>query len=123
MKKLISLMTIFLLAGCTSTGKLGIVTKGSNDPGALLKNPNSYKELGPVAGGACRFFFFSVIPWGDATFSTAVDNALAEAGGDALINVTASNSLYGFFYFLAYTCTSVTGMAIKFDCTLRQGRK
>jgi hypothetical protein len=117
-KKIIVLLAAVLLTGCTSVGTLGIVTKSTGDPGAMLKNAQSYKELGPVHGGACRFFLAGVIPWGDATLSTAVENALLSVGGDALINVSVSNSLYGFipiYNVFSYTCTDVQGIAIKFE--------
>ena len=118
MKKSILLLAALLLTGCTSVGTLGIVTKSTGDPGAILRNAQPYKELGPVQGEACRFFLLAVIPWGNATFSTAVDDALAKVGGDALINVTVSNSLYGFipiYNVFTYTCTDVKGIAIKFQ--------
>lgn len=112
------LLAVILLSGCTSVGTLGIVAKSTGDPGALLKNPQPYKELGAAQGTACRFFLAGVAPWGDATLSTAVENALANVGGDALINVSVSNSLYGFvpiYNVFAYTCTDVKGIAIKFE--------
>lgn len=119
MKKVICLLMVtMLIAGCTSVGTLGLVTKSTADPGALLKNSQAYKELGPVEGEACRYFLLAVVPWGNATFSTAVDQALAKAGGDALLNVTISSSLYGFiplYNIFAYTCTNVQGIAIKFE--------
>jgi hypothetical protein len=106
------------LVGCTSVGTLGVATKSSADPGAVLRTGQSYKELGPAEGEACRYFLLAMVPWGDATFSKAVDNALAKTGGDALINVTVSNSLYGFvplYNIFAYTCTEVKGIAVKLD--------
>jgi hypothetical protein len=54
-------------------------------------------------------FVIAVIPFGDSTFSKAVDDALASRGGDALINVTVSSSLYGFvpiYNVYSFTCTS-----------------
>ncbi|MFO7709159.1 MAG: hypothetical protein R6V84_13385 [Desulfobacterales bacterium] len=63
-----------------------MVTKSTGDPGAMLKNAQSFKEIGPAQGRACRFFLAGVIPWGDAALSTAVENALSSVGGDALIN-------------------------------------
>jgi hypothetical protein len=117
-KKIILLLTAVLLTGgCTSVGTLGIVTKSTGDPGAMLRNAQPYKELGPVQGEACRFFLLGVVPWGNATLSTAVDDALSKVKGDALINVTVSNSLYGFipiYNVFTYTCTEVKGIAIKF---------
>ena len=117
MKKVLLLVALLsLFSGCTSVGNLGMVTRSSADPGALLRNPHSYKELGPVEGESCRFFLLNVLPWGDGTMSTAVDNALSKVGGDALLNVTVSNSLYGFipiYNVLSYTCTEVKGIAVK----------
>ena len=119
MKKLLLLLLVGLfLTGCASVGNLGMVTKNMDNPGALLKNARSYKELGPVEGEACRFFVLAVIPFGDSTFSSAVDEALTKSGGDALLNVTVSSSLYGFipiYNFFSYTCTNVRGIAIKFN--------
>ena len=116
------LMVVLLavaLFGCTSVSTLGVVTKSSGDPGAVLKGGQSYKDLGPAEGEACRYFLLGMVPWGDATFSKAVDNALAKTGGgDALINVTVSNSLYGFvpiYNIFSYTCTEVKGIAIKLE--------
>jgi len=111
-------VVIFLLTGCTSVGNLGIVTKPSADAASLLKSGRAYKELGPAEGEACRHFLLAVIPWGDSSFSTAVNNALAEKGGDALVNVTVSSSLYGFipiYNVYSYTCTTVKGIAVKFQ--------
>ena len=116
MRKIIFLMAALLLSGCTSIGTLGMVTKSTGDPGALLRNAQPYKELGEVRGSSCRFFLLALVPWGDACLSTAVDDALGKVGGDALINVTVSNSLYGFipiYNVLSYTCTDVKGIAIK----------
>ena len=107
-----------VMSGCSSVGNLGIVTKASGDPGALLKNSQSYKELGMVEGKSCRFFLLAIVPWGNGTFSSAVDDALEKVNGDAMINVTATNSLYGFiplYNIFSYTCTGVRGIAIKFD--------
>ncbi len=92
------------------------MTKSTGDPGAMLRNATPYKELGPVQASACRYVLLGLAPWGDATFSAAVDEALAKSGGDALINVTVSNSLYSFvpiYNAFAYTCTDVKGIAVK----------
>jgi hypothetical protein len=107
-----------VLGACTSVGTLGLVTKSAADPAAILKSGRGYKELGPAEGQACRFFVIAVIPFGDSTFSTAVEKALAEKGGDALLNVTTSSSLYGFvpiYNVLSFTCTTVKGIAVKFE--------
>ena len=118
MKKIIiSLVTILFMAGCSSTGNLGIITKSQANPGSLLSSSHPFKEIGPAKGRACRFFLLGVAPWGNSTFSQAIDNAL-ENGGDALINVSVTSSLYGFvpiYNIFCYTCTDVEGIAIKFQ--------
>jgi hypothetical protein len=107
-----------LAAACTSVGSVGIVTKSTADSASILRFGRAYKELGPAEGKACRFFVIAVVPFGDSTFSTAVEKALAEKGGDALLNVTTSSSLYGFipvYNVLSFTCTTVKGIAVKFE--------
>ena len=47
----------------------------------------------------------------------AIDDALGKSGGDALVNVSVTSSLYGFiplYNVFSYTCTTVQGIAIKF---------
>ena len=92
--------------------------KSDPDPGKLLRDPHSYHELGPAEGQACRFFVLAIIPFGDSTFSMALDHALEKSGGNALVNVSTSSSLYGFvpiYNILSFTCTTVQGIAIKID--------
>jgi hypothetical protein len=107
-----------IVAGCSSSGTLGIVTRSSADAGELLKSGRSYQDLGPAEGSACRHFVLAIIPWGNSTFSAAVEDALQQKGGDALINVTVTSSLYGFipiYNVYSYTCTEVKGVAVKFQ--------
>ena len=119
MKKIIvSLAMILLIAGCTSTGNLGMVARSVAEPGSLLTSSQPYKVIGPAKGKACRYFLLGIIPWGDATLKRALDKALAETGGDALINLSVSSSLYGFvpiYNVFCFTCTTVEGIAIKFE--------
>ena len=114
-----SLLVLALIAaGCTSVGHLGIVTKASANNADRLKSGVAFEELGPAEGSACRHFVLAVIPFGDSTFSSAVDDALAQRGGDALLNVTVSSSLYGFvpiYNVYSFTCTSVSGIAVKYQ--------
>ena len=119
MKKItILLMLMGLIAGCTSTRNLGMLSKSTADPGSVITSSRSYKEIGSASAQACRYFLLGIIPWGDSTVTTALDKALAEKGGDALINVSVSSSLYGFvpiYNVFCYTCTTVEGIAIKFE--------
>ncbi|GFE59592.1 TRL-like family protein [Geobacter sp. AOG2] len=113
-----ALATVMLCAGCTSVGSVGMVTKNMGDPGALLRNGQPYTEIGTAEGEACRFFLLNVVPFGNSSFSAAVEEALEDSKGDALLNVTVSSSLYGFipiYNIFSYTCTNVRGTAIKFE--------
>lgn len=107
------------LGGCTTVGSLGIVARSRTDAASLIKNGTPYKEVGFARGEACRYFLFDILPWGDADVQTATDKALASVGGgDALINVTTENSLYGFipiYSIFTYTCAKVQGTAIRFE--------
>ena len=118
MKKTVILsVAIFFIAGCSSTGNIGMVTKSRANPTSLLTSSYSFKEIGLVKGRACRFFLLGVLPWGNSTVTQAIDNALAN-GGDALINVSVTNSLYGFvpiYNIFCYTCSDVEGIAIEFE--------
>lgn len=117
-EKLLLLLVALFLGGCSSAGSLGMVMKSTADPGSLLKNQTSFKEIGPASGEACRFFVLAIIPFGQSDVAAAVDEALTSSGGDALLNVTVSSSLYGFipiYNFFSYTCTNVKGIAVKFD--------
>lgn len=105
------------LTGCMSVGQVGLLTKPSSDPGAVLRNATPFTELGPAKGRACRYFVLAVIPFGDSTMSQAINNALAESGGDAILNATVSSSLYGFipiYNVFSFTCTTVEGVAIRY---------
>lgn len=107
-----------LLGGCVSVGQLGIVTKSSADPASLLRTGRQFKDLGPVEGKSCRHFVLAIIPWGNGNIQDAVDDALKPSGGDALINVTTSSSLYGFipiYNVYSFACTTVRGTAVKFE--------
>lgn len=115
----------FLLAGCSSSGTLGIVTKSTADPVGLLKSGRHYQELGPVEGQSCRHFVLAVVPWGEGDVTHAVDKALEQRGGDAMVNVSVETSLYGFvpiYNVYSFTCTTVKGIAVKFIDRLADGR-
>ena len=115
---ILGLLLLFVLAsGCTSTGTLGIVTKSSANPAALLQSAQGFEELGLTEGRGCRHFILAIIPFGNSSFENAVNKALQRTGGDALINVSTTTSLYGFiplYNVYSFTCTTVKGTAIKF---------
>jgi hypothetical protein len=107
-----------LLAGCSSHGTLGIIANPMVDAGALLKAGKSYKELGYVESQKCRHFILAIIPFGDGDLAHAVYEALAQRGGDAILNADVETSLYGFipiYNVYSFTCTTVKGIAIKFE--------
>jgi len=109
---------LILAAGCSSTGNLGFVSKSVADPGALLTSGKNYKEIGPSKGRACRYIFLGVIPYGDSSASAAVNDALAKSGGDALLNISVTSSLYSLipiYNVVCWTCTDVEGVSIKYE--------
>ncbi|UCH91047.1 MAG: hypothetical protein JSU60_08135 [Nitrospirota bacterium] len=111
------IVLVVFLPGCTSTGTLGIITKSSANPAKLLQSAQDFEELGLTEGEACRHFILAIIPFGNSNLEEAVNKALEKTGGDALINVSATSSLYGFvplYNVYSYTCTTVRGIAIKF---------
>jgi hypothetical protein len=117
--RIVALFALALLtAGCTSTQNLGMMTRQVGSPGAMLSNPTPYTELGSAEGRACRYFVLAVVPFGDSTPTAAMEKALEQSGGDALLNVSATTGLYGFFPIynvFSFTCTTVRGIAIQFD--------
>lgn len=113
-----AVVMVSLLVGCSSSGMLGIVTRSTAENAALLRSGRAFQELGPVEGQACRHFILAVIPWGEGDFANAVDKALAQTEGDALLNVSVQTSLYGFvpiYNIYSFTCTTVRGIAVKFE--------
>jgi len=115
---LMMLVVVMALAGCSTSGNLGMIVKSTANPGALLTNTTSFREIGSTDGEACRFFILSVLPFGSSDVAAAVDDALLKSGGDALLNVSVSSSLYGFipiYNLFSYTCTNVKGIAVKFE--------
>lgn len=114
---LLVFLTMIFLAGCSSTGRMGLITKSSADPSALLTNNQGFEELGASEGQACRYFLLAIIPWGKSDLEEAVSQALEKTKGDALLNVSVESSLYGFipiYNVFSFTCTTVKGTAIKF---------
>jgi hypothetical protein len=115
----VALSILLFLMSCSHSGNLGLVMRPSVDPTALLKTtPRGFQEVGPVEGQSCRHFILAIIPWGEGDFADAVEKALAQRGGDALINVSVETSLYGFvpiYNVYSFTCTTVRGVAIKFQ--------
>lgn len=111
-------LILVILCGCSSTGNLGIVTRSSANPGALLTENRGFKELGQTEGKACRHFVLAIIPFGKSDMEEAVDNALQKIDGDALVNVSVESDLYGFvpiYNIYSFTCTTVRGTAIQFQ--------
>lgn len=114
-------LTLVGMSGCASMGTVGMITKSSSDPLALVKNAHTVKELGLTQGEACRYFLLAAIPFGKSDLQVAVDQALGKTGGDALVNVAVASGLYGFvpiYNIFSYTCTTVKGMAVKFEDVL-----
>ncbi len=102
--------------GCSSTSTHALLTRPIADPAGLIRNQNDIQDLGAVKGRACRYFILAILPLGNSSLGNAMENALAESGGDAIVNASVTSSLYGFipyYNLLAFTCTTVQGVAIK----------
>jgi len=83
-----------------------------------LARTGSFRELGFVEASDCRYLIIGILPLGNADPGHVLDKALASTGADALLNVSTSNSHYGFvpiYNVFSITCTSVKGTAIKFE--------
>jgi hypothetical protein len=109
-------LAVLVASGCSSTGTLGLVSIGGSS--TALKSGQSFKDLGAASGKSCRYFLLGIIPWGDGTPSDATRDALQKSGGDALLNTTVETSLYGLipiYQLFAWTCTTISGTAIKFE--------
>jgi hypothetical protein len=104
--------------GCSSTHNLAMMARGTVSAERLLADAQGFTELGPVEGQACRYFVLAIVPFGDSTPTAAMEKALVDVGGDALLNASVTTSLYGFvpiYNVLSFTCTTVRGSAIRFD--------
>ncbi len=111
------LLVATMLAGCSSTGNLGLMTRPGANPGRHLTGEQRYQEVGPVEGRSCRYFLAAIIPWGDSSPSAAMEKALAGSDADAILNASVTASLYGFvpvYNVFAFACTTVKGTAIRF---------
>jgi len=109
---------LFFLVGCSSTANHGIMTRPMSDSVGLVESAHTITEIGPTSGRVCRFFLLNVIPWGNSTTGAAMEKALSFSGGDALLNVSVTTSLYGFvpiYNVLSYTCTTVSGVAVEIE--------
>lgn len=80
----IVLILAYALFGCSTEGQLGMITKSSVDVSSLLQSGQPYEDRGSVKGRACHYHVL-LIPFGNSNISKAVDRALDEQEGDALI--------------------------------------
>ena len=111
-----------LLAGCTSTGSLGIVSDSETETDLGPHDPHTFHRVGSqISGTACRHFILGILPLGNSDIESAMRKALAshpELKADGLVHVATQSSLYGFFpLYNVYTvtCTTVRGIPIRFD--------
>ncbi len=114
----ILLAAVFVLGGCATHGSVGLITKKASNNAAVITSKRTVTDLGPAKARTCRHFLLGVIHWGCADIECAVDKALKGTGGNALINVAVSNTLYSFipiYNVLGFTCTEVNGTAIKIE--------
>lgn len=114
-----ALLLLTGLFGCSQKGTLGMIAKDSGNVQNLLSRGQAYEEHGLVKGSACHYHLL-LIPFGRSDISAALDDALAESGSDALIGGTTGKWYAGlplplFRSLFDVTCTTVAGIAIKFQ--------
>jgi hypothetical protein len=116
------LVLILGVAGCTSTGSIGLLSSSETEADLGPHDSHKFHRVGSqIEGTACRHFILGLIPWGNSDVETAMKDAFKRNPGlqaDGLVHVTTSTSLYGFFpIYNAYTltCTTVRGIPIRFE--------
>ncbi len=105
-----------LASGCSSTTSHGLLTGPLADPASVIHRAHDYEDLGAVEARACRFVLLSLVPIGGSALGQAMKKALGDTGGDAILNASVTTSLYSFvpiYNVLAFTCTTVQGVAIR----------
>jgi hypothetical protein len=110
---------IVSLAGCTSVGSVGLMVKSGANPLDMAR-AGSFRDLGYVEATDCRYLIIGILPLGNADPGHVLEKALSSTGADALLNVSTSNSHYGFvpiYNVFSINCTSLRGTAIKFETT------
>jgi hypothetical protein len=115
---LVVALFIVTCVGCASTSNHALITRPSASGADLIRSPVAFEDLGPVKGRACRFFLVALIPFGNSTPGAAIDKALEGTDADAVLNASVTTSLYGFvpiYNVLSFTCTTVQGVAIRFE--------
>jgi hypothetical protein len=112
------------LAGCTSTGTLGLLSSSETEADLGPHDSHRFHRVGSeITGTACRHFILGLVPWGDSDVETAMRDAFRKnpsLQADGLVHVSTSTSLYNFFpLYNVYTltCTTVKGIPIRFDHT------
>lgn len=105
--------------GCSTEGRLGMITASSVNVSNLLQVGQEYEEQGLVKGRACHYHVL-LIPFGNSDISVALDDALADRGSDALIHVTTSKWYAGLPLpmlgsLFDMSCSTVSGTAVKFE--------
>jgi len=117
--KLLAPTLVGVLLGCSTEGKLGMITASSVNVSNLLQVGQEYEEHGSVKGRACHYHVL-LVPFGNSDISVALGDALADTGSDAVIHATTSKWYAGFPVpmlgsLFDMSCTTVAGTAIKFQ--------
>jgi hypothetical protein len=78
-----------------------------------ITDNKAYTIIGPTEGKSCNIWFLGLIPIQAANrVSLAIEDALQQVKGDALINVTVDTE-FGWYILITEQCTYVKGVAIK----------
>jgi len=101
-------LLLLLAAGCATM-------PGGVAPSSTPINGRTYTELGPATGTDSRILILGILPLtGMNTTREAVQEAIGDRDGDALINVT-SDAYASWWILWTKNTTRVEGVVIKFD--------
>ncbi len=119
MKKRILFLCAVMVVGLlmTSCATQRPVTMASGSVLQLNMDKDSYTILGTGTGQACASYFLGIPVGGENTYKLAVEQAIAERGGNMIIQSSVDRiQTYfpsTFFAISNKLCTSVTGTVIK----------
>ena len=107
-KYLLLAMAVLLICGASGCMTLS----GGIAPSTKPLDPAGYAHLKPASGTSWGFQLFGFIPLAEAATSEALDEALQDGGGDALVQVCVDNRRYWLILFTMQRI-KVEGLAVR----------
>ena len=117
MKKYILYITMFIFTCLFSYGCM-YNTTGMSPSNVPITAEDTYTEIGKTSGSAWGVqitpIFFSIPLCEGDPMGKAVDRAIENSNGNALVEMTSNNMQY-FFYFITIYRTNVEATAVKYE--------